>query len=72
MPAAKQKSSVRKAFRVPTNIVGLGSTLGDNILKINGELVKVSHVMDVGIKEYTLVIYTIPEFEFKELGEDEY
>ncbi len=69
---SKQKPSVRKAFRVPTNIVGLNSMIGGKIIKINGDLVAVSHVMDQGIKEYTLVTYTVPEFEFKELTEAEY
>ena len=69
---AKQKPSVRKAFRVQSSIMGLNTTIGNKLIKINGELVQVSHVIDKGIKEYTLVTYTVPEFEFKELKEDEY
>ena len=71
-PMSKQKPSVRKSFRVPSNVVGLNSMIGGKLIKMNGELVAVSHTMDVGIKEYTLVTYTIPEFEFEELKEDGY
>lgn len=73
MSPIKQKPSVRKAFRVPTYVLGHSHRYNTSkLIKINGELLEISHTMDVGIKEYTLVTYTVPEFEFKELEENEY
>lgn len=55
----------RKAFKI-SNTVKFSAIAGSYI-KINGELLSVSHTQDHGTEHFILVTFVVPEYKFEEI-----
>jgi len=60
-----KKPEERKVFKVLKSV--MKHPLTGSHIKINGDLLRISHTMDHGTENYILVAYTIPEFDFEDV-----
>jgi len=56
---------IRKAFKVPNKL--RFKALSGSYIKINGELLSVSHTQDHGTEYSVLVAFTVPEYKLEEI-----
>lgn len=55
----------RKAFKVPNR--EKFSAIAGSYIKINGELLSVSHTQDHSVDCFTLVTFVVPEYKLEEI-----